>query len=428
MPRSPWWWVPSLYFGQGLPYVVVMTLAVVLYKNLGIGNAEIALVTSWLYLPWVIKPLWSPLVDVLRSKRWWIVTLQLLIGASLAAVALALPMAGWFQASLALFWLMAFSSATHDIAADGFYMLALPQHQQAAFVGVRSLFYRIAMIAGQGGLVYGAGRLAEVSGNPVRAWQIVFLGLGLAFVLLFAWHRGMLPRPAVDAERRARHTVRAVWADFVETFASFFRRRDIVLALAFLLTFRLGEAQLVKLAAPFLLDPRERGGLQLSTAELGLVYGTVGVGALTAGGLLGGWVISRHGLKSWLWPMVAAIHTPNLLYVALAASQPESRWLITGAVAAEQLGYGFGFAAYLLYMILVADGPAKTAHYALCTGFMALGMMLPGMASGWLQQQLGYAAFFVWVCLCTLPSVWLARRLQIPEGFGRKPREASEAP
>lgn len=428
MPRSPWWWVPSLYFGQGLPYVVVMTLAVVLYKNLGIGNAEIALVTSWLYLPWVIKPLWSPLVDVLRSKRWWIVTLQLLIGASLAAVALALPMAGWFQASLALFWLMAFSSATHDIAADGFYMLALPQHQQAAFVGVRSLFYRIAMIAGQGGLVYGAGRLAEVSGNPVRAWQIVFLGLGLAFVLLFAWHRGMLPRPAGDAERRAHHTVRAVWADFVETFASFFRRRDIVLALAFLLTFRLGEAQLVKLAAPFLLDPRERGGLQLSTAELGLVYGTVGVGALTAGGLLGGWVISRHGLKSWLWPMVAAIHTPNLLYVALAASQPESRWLITAAVAAEQLGYGFGFAAYLLFMILVADGPAKTAHYALCTGFMALGMMLPGMASGWLQQQLGYTAFFVWVCLCTLPSVWLARRLQIPEGFGRKPREASEAP
>lgn len=419
--RSPWWWVPSLYFGQALPYVSVMTLAVVMYKNLGIGNAEIALYTSWLYLPWVVKPLWSPLVELLRTKRWWIVALQLVIGAAFAGVALTLPLPGFFQASLALYWLLAFASATHDIAADGYYMLALPQHAQAAFVGVRSLFFRVAMIAGQGGLVYAAGTLAQTSGSAVLAWQVVLATLAAAFVLLFAWHHAVLPRPPQDA---ARERSGGFAADFVATFAAFFRRRDIVLVLAFLLLFRLGEAQLVKLVTPFLLDPRDRGGLALTTAEVGIVYGSVGIGALTLGGLLGGWVVSRHGLKRWLWPMVLAIHAPNLLFVALAAAQPESRVLITAAVAAEQLGYGFGFAAYLLFMIHVAEGPSKTAHYALCTGFMALGMMLPGMVSGWLQEQLGYTRFFVWVCVCTLPSIALVPWLRLPPEFGRKPRDA----
>jgi len=417
MPRSPWWWIPTLYYGQGLPYVVVMTLAVVLYKNLGLDNTAIALYTSWLYLPWVIKPLWSPLVDLLRTKRWWIVTLQLVVGAALATVALTLPMSGFFQLSLAMFWLLAFASATHDIAADGFYLLALPQRQQAAFVGVRSLFYRVAMISGQGGLVFLAGHLADRLGSVVLAWQLVFFTLAGAFVLLGLWHRALLPRPDAD---RAAAAGQALWAGFTETFASFFRRRDIAQVLAFLLLFRLGEAQLVKLGTPFLLDPAGRGGLGLTTAQVGIVYGTVGVGALTVGGLAGGWVISRHGLARWLWPMVAAIHLPNLLFVALAAWQPQSLFFITAAVACEQLGYGFGFAAYLMFMIMVADGPSRTAHYALCTGFMALGMMLPGMASGWLQQQLGYPTFFAWVCLCTLPSVVLAAFLRIPPDFGRK--------
>ena len=419
MPRSPWWWIPTLYYGQGLPYVVVMTLAVVLYKNLGLDNTAIALYTSWLYLPWVIKPLWAPLVDLLRTKRWWIVTLQLVVGAALAAVALTLPMAGFFQLSLAVFWLLAFASATHDIAADGFYLLALPPHQQAAFVGVRSLFYRVAMISGQGGLVYAAGRLAEATGQVVAAWQLVFGVLAVVFALLALWHHTLLPRPAADGPAAAA-TGQGLWHGFAETFASFFRRPDIAKVLAFLLLFRLGEAQLVKLVTPFLLDPADRGGLALSTAQVGLVYGTVGVAALTVGGLLGGWVISRHGLARWLWPMVVAIHLPNLLFVALAAWQPQNLWLITAAVACEQLGYGFGFAAYLMFMMLVADGPAKTAHYALCTGFMALGMMLPGMASGWLQQQLGYTHFFVWVCVATLPSVVVAAFLRIPRDFGRK--------
>ncbi len=426
MKSSPWWWIPSLYYGQGLPYVVVMTLAVVLYKNLGLDNTAIALYTSWLYLPWVIKPLWSPLVDLLRSKRWWIVMLQLLVGAALAAVALTLPMDSVFQASLALFWLLAFASATHDIAADGFYMLALPQQQQAAFVGVRSLFYRVAMISGQGGLVYAAGRMSEITGQVVWAWQIVFFVLAGLFVALALWHQCRLPRPAAD-RKTAGGEGQALWRGFVDTFASFFRRRDIGLVLAFLLLFRLGEAQLVKLVTPFLLDPAHQGGLGLSTADIGLVYGTLGVAALTAGGLLGGWVISRHGLARWLWPMVAAIHLPNLLFVALAAWQPNSLALISLAVAVEQFGYGFGFAAYLMFMIWVADGPAKTAHYALCTGFMALGMMLPGMLSGWLQQQLGYTLFFAWVCVATLPSVVVALRLRLPADFGRRQDEPQTA-
>ncbi len=421
-PRTPWWWIPTLYYGQGLPYVVVMTLAVVLYKNLGLDNTAIALYTSWLYLPWVIKPLWSPLVDLLRTKRWWIVTLQLVIGAALGSVALTLPMAGVFQLSLAVFWLLAFASATHDIAADGFYLLALPQHQQAAFVGVRSLFYRVAMISGQGGLVYAAGRLAEATGQVVAAWQAVFGVLALLFVLLALWHHRQLPRPATD---RSAALGQGLWDGFAATFVSFFQRPDIARVLAFLLLFRLGEAQLVKLVTPFLLDPLDRGGLALTTAQVGIVYGTVGVAALTVGGLLGGWVISRHGLARWLWPMVVAIHAPNLVFVALAAWQPQNLVFITAAVACEQLGYGFGFAAYLMFMIWVAEGPAKTAHYALCTGFMALGMMLPGMVSGWLQQQLGYTHFFVWVCVATLPSVVVACFIHLPAGFGRKQDSAA---
>ena len=415
--RSPWAWIPTLYVGQGLPYVAVMTLAVVLYKNLGLDNTAIALYTSGLYLPWVIKPLWSPLVEWLGTRRSWIVALQAAVALAFGAVALTLPLPAFLQASLAVFWLLAFASATHDIAADGYYLLALPQHSQAAFVGVRSLFYRVAMIGGQGGLVSAAGWWAERSGSVVQAWQGVFALLAALYAVLALWHGWVLPRPAAD---RPGDRSQPLWAAFGSTFAAFFRRSDIVLVLAFLLLFRLGEAQLVKLVAPFLLDPRERGGLGLSTAQLGLVYGTVGIAALTAGGVLGGWVISRHGLARWLWPMVAAIHAPNGLFVALAALQPDSVALITVVVAAEQFGYGFGFAAYLMFMILVADGPSKTAHYALCTGFMALGMMLPGLVSGWLQQQLGYPLFFAWVCACTLPSVWLAARLRIPADFGRK--------
>ena len=415
--RSPWGWIPTLYFAQGLPYAVVMTLSVVLYKNLGLSNADIALYTSWLYLPWVVKPLWSPLVELLGTRRTWIVLLQLGVGAALACVALTLPAPGLVRASLACFWLMAFASATHDIAADGFYMLALSQRHQAAFVGVRSTFYRLAMIAGQGGLVVLAGRLTSITGDVVRGWQIVFGVLAVLFLLLAVTHHRALPRPATDV---AATRTQGLGREFLGTFAAFFRKPGIALALAFLLTYRLGEGQALKLIAPFLLDPRAAGGLALDTEQVGWVYGTLGVAALTLGGIVGGVAISRHGLRAWLWPMLLCVHVPNLAYVALAVWQPANVALVAAAIAFEQFGYGFGFAAYLMFMILVADGPHKTAHYALCTGFMALGMMLPGMASGWVQQQLGYVGFFAWVCLCTLPSVLVATRLRIDPMFGRR--------
>ena len=423
---TPWRWVPTLYFAQGIPYVVVMTLSVVMYKNLEVTNTDIALYTSWLYLPWVIKPLWSPLVDMLRSKRWWIATLQLLIGASLALVALSIPMPQFFQLTLAVFWLMAFSSATHDIAADGFYMLALGERQQAAFVGVRSTFYRLAMIAGQGGLVVLAGTLRDASGSFTYAWSVVFFVLGAMFIAAALLHHIVLPRPAADhaAPRNAQFV-----AEFFAVFAAFFRKKDIAVILTFLLLYRFAEAQLLKLAAPFLLDARGVGGLGLTTQQLGIAYGTVGVAALTVGGILGGVYISRVGLKRALWPLLFAMHVPNLAYVALALWLPQSLWFVGGAIAVEQFGYGFGFTAYMVYMLMVAsqDAEHRSAHYAICTGFMALGMMLPGMAAGWLQTQLGYTNFFIWVCVATLPSFGAAALLKIDPAFGRRDGVDSEA-
>jgi PAT family beta-lactamase induction signal transducer AmpG len=415
--RGPWWWIPTLYFGQGIPYVVVMTISVIMYKRMDISNTDIALYTSWLYLPWVIKPLWSPFVDMFRTKRFWIVSLQLLIGASLALVAFTVPLPNFFQITLAVFWLMAFSSATHDIAADGFYMLALKEHQQAAFVGVRSTFYRISMITGQGGLVYLAGRMEESTGDISLAWSVVFFILAGLFIALFIYHKFILPVPVVDQPTAKNGNV---IKDFVSTFAAFFTKKDILLILAFLLLFRFAEAQLVKLAAPFLLDLPEKGGLGLSTADIGIIYGTVGVIALTLGGLLGGYVISRQGLKFWLWIMVISVNLPDLVYVYLSATMPNDLVIISAAVGIEQFGYGFGFTAYMLYMIMVSDGNHKTAHYAICTGFMALGMMLPGMISGWIQEQIGYANFFIWICIATIPAFVVTAMIKIDPEFGKK--------
>jgi PAT family beta-lactamase induction signal transducer AmpG len=418
--RTAWAWIPSLYFAQGIPYVVVMTLSVIMYKNLGLSNTEIALYTSWLYLPWVIKPLWSPLVELFGTKRRWIVLLQFLVGVALAMVALTLPGDNFLRMSLAVFWLMAFASASHDIAADGFYMLALTQKNQAAFVGVRSTFYRLANIGGQGGLVYLAGVLSERTGSMKTAWSLVFFALAALFIAMAAYHRFWLPRPASDTAGQGRAGSAALLRDFFQVFAEFFRKPGLLVTLGFLLLYRFPEAQLLKLATPFLLDSAEAGGLGLSNKAVGIAYGTVGLTALTLGGLLGGWVISRWGLKRALWPLVLLMHVPNAAFLLLALARPESLWLISGALAIEQFGYGLGFTAYLMYMILVADGPHKTAHYAICTGFMALSMMLPGMWSGWLQAQLGYLSFFIWVLVATLPSLAMAALIKIPADFGKQ--------
>jgi len=609
--RSPWAWIPTLYYAQGIPYVVVMTVSVIMYKRLGISNTDIALYTSWLYLPWVIKPFWSPIVDLFKTKRWWIVIMQLIVGAGLAGVAFSIPLPGFFQYTLAFFWLLAFSSATHDIAADGFYMLGLKEHEQAYFVGIRSTFYRFAMITGQGLLIILAGffevftgqepvqftieanpaealvtefaqpksesetdeltflvsaetlklsteniqkeaadslkkwvadqnlehgfvlpeeaavakepsgfsrnvsdpladwlrtrfrrdtgpdvsleamqgnigiigitlsappeagkeivlnsrfrrgdasirmiqgdrlafnesnwnqtawiaiqvdrkldRPAEAffegrSGNIPLAWSITFFVLAGLFLMFFAYHRFILPRPATD-KALVQEAGQNAFTEFFMTFGSFFRKPNIGAALAFLLLFRLGEAQLVKLASPFLLDAREIGGLGLTTGDVGLVYGTIGILALTVGGILGGLMASKKGLKFWILPMTFAINLPNLMYVYLSYATPTEFWLIAGSVAIEQFGYGFGFTAYMLFMIYFAEGKHKTAHFAICTGFMALGMMIPGMFSGWLQEIIGYQNFFIWVMICTIPGFLVLRLLKIDKGFGIKKKE-----
>jgi|AGTN01.2.fsa_nt_gi BT1 family. len=608
--RNPWAWIPTLYFAEGLPYVAVMTVSVIMYKRFGLSNTDIALYTSWLYLPWVIKPFWSPFVDILKTKRWWIVSMQLLIGAGLAGIAFTIPTPFYLQASLAFFWLMAFSSATHDIAADGFYMLALDDSQQSFFVGIRSTFYRLAMITGQGlliilaggleimtglepvnlqvnssnsfqteihyqfapdlknenekitfvlstenltintntiqpdslnkiktfahksnvaagfvpemkenlsqkqkkstwwseyvskplghfikthfgakqiqygssGLVGNAGVVAVslnkspergkdiilntalskgnksfsliegerlvfssdnwnkpayivvqldpklkeeavanfkgTSGNIPLAWSITFFILAGLFLAFFVYHRFMLPRPASDTERDT-HTPAEIFHEFGKTFASFFRKKGIVAAIVFMLLYRLSEAMLVKLASPFLLDTREIGGLGLNTQQVGIVYGTIGVLSLTLGGILGGIVASQKGLKFWLWPMALAITLPNLAYVYLSVYQPESFFWINSAVAIEQFGYGFGFTAYMLYLIYFSDGEHKTAHYSICTGFMALGMMLPGMAAGWIQEQVGYQNFFIFLVICIIPTLAVIPFLKVNPNFGK---------
>ena len=612
--RSPWAWIPTLYFAEGIPYVVAMTVSVIMYKRLGISNTNIALYTSWLYLPWVIKPFWSPFVDLIKTKRWWIISMQLLIGAGLAGVAFLIPVPFFFQATLGVLWLLAFSSATHDIAADGFYMLALDSGQQSFFVGIRSTFYRLAMIMGQGVLIILAGSLeiatgteplkfnvqssatsntefvadipfirdstakeaafiafptdlvlstqnispdefakmkgfaktenekngfilaeststsqnaneksswwsnqvaspladfirrnfgekkeidlsiasgtkvgnagiiavtlnkkpesgkvmvlnsrfsggdksislvsgerlvfnennwdkpaylvvqldkkltseisgtfTAASGNLPLAWSITFYILAGFFILVFVYHRFALPRPDSDAPKN--HTANEILKEFGLTFKSFFQKEGIGLAITFMLLFRLAEAMLVKLASPFLLDTHEAGGLGLTTGQVGFIYGTVGVISLTVGGILGGIVASRNGLKYWLWPMTLAITMPNLAYVYLSWFMPDNMFFINLAVGIEQLGYGFGFTAYMLYLIYFSDGEHKTAHYAICTGFMALGMMLPGMIAGWIQELIGYSHFFIFVMICTIPTLLLIPFLKVDKNFGKK--------
>ncbi len=628
--RSPWVWVPTLYFSQGIPYVIVMTMSVVMYKRLGISNTDIALYTSWLYLPWVIKPLWSPFVDITRTKRFWVVTMQFLVSFGLALVAFSVQGSNFFKWSLFLFWIMAFASATHDIAADGFYMLSLSKHEQAWWVGLRSTFYRTAMIVGSGLLVVLAGVLESKNGLPPvqvavkavpgvpaaplidptqiqvtpqegelrmvphpatlevaitdrsaeeagavierarkwnrehgffqeivvadrpaaekqswwaehistplgKAWQaaisgplesvlkrhfpkpvaakvpkagnvgIVYLTLskppathqtvvvtfdrqkrgleyvGLAkgdkgfrlvegerfvfnaenwnqpamaviqldpklrqaaavhfvassgniplawsitlfvvaalFLAFSCWHGVMLPRPPNDGPVV---TNRSLVGEFFATLGSFFKKPGIGLALAFILLYRFDEAQLVKVISPFLLDGVEAGGLGLTTSQVGLVYGTFGILALTFGGLLGGFTAARHGLKKMLPIMVCSMYLPKLVFVFLSQVQPENFLLISAAIAVEQFGYGFGFTAFMLYMLYFADGPHKTAHYAICTGFMALGMMLPGMWSGWVADVVGYKHFFVWVIFSAVPGFTLAMLLKVDPQFGRK--------
>jgi len=580
--KNPWTWVPSLYFAQGLPFIIVTTVSIIMYKRMGISNTEITFYTSWLNLPWVLKPLWSPLIDLLKTKRYWIIIMQLIIGAGMACVALTIPAPGFFQLTLAFFWLIAFSSATHDIAIDGFYMIALSEEQQSFFVGIRSTFYRVAMITGQGIIVILAGvlesnlslspaevrviaspdkffeetikvdsvkiqemkgglrlianpQVLEISTKPKTkesvnfytnfarkfnfmnglsmeelsqpdtvnakelvgnigivkfylskkpddddefivnldfldgvpgfnvvegksfrfnsqnwnipafaviqinsdiknktealfiarsdrvplAWVFTFGTITILFILLFIYHNFMLPKPYND-KPLIQNNNNSSFKEFFRTFIRFFEKEKILLMIGFLLLYRLGEAQLIKLASPFMLDSRESGGLGLTTTDVGFIYGTIGVIALIIGGILGGIAISRKGLKKMIFIMLVAINVPDLLYVMLAYLQPENIFIVYSSVAIEQFGYGFGFTALMMYMIYVSQGNYQTSHYAIATAFMALGLMIPGMFSGLIQEVIGYKMFFIWVCVATIPSFIIAKFIPLNPSFGKK--------
>ena len=400
--RNPWLWVPTLYFVEGLPYFIVNTISLIVFKDLGMDNGTLALVTSVIGLPWMLKPLWSPFVDIIRTKRWWIILMQALMAASVLVLGLTLPSGSPFTLSLIFFVIAAFASATHDISADGFYMLALDERRQSAFVGIRNTFYRVAMVFGQGVLVVAAGLLQGRLGGAAAAWRWTLAAAGGLLAAAAAWHAFALPRPAADASREAGG---AVLRDFGAAFVSFFRKPGVWFTIAFLLLYRLPEAFSVKMLYPLFSDGPDAGGLGLGKSEFGLVYGTAGVVALLAGGILGGLHIAGRGLRRCIVPMSLALALPCAVYLLMAIFQPTNLWLLGAMVVLDQFGYGYGFTAYTVWMMRFADGPLKTSHYAICTGFMALSMLLPGAVAGYLQQSLGYVGFFILVMICCIATV-----------------------
>jgi PAT family beta-lactamase induction signal transducer AmpG len=417
--RSPWLWIPTLYIAQGLPYTMAISVSIALYSTMGISNTATAFWTSLLYLPWVIKPLWSPMVDLLKTRRRWIWTMQLFSGAVFAGIALMIPAPHFVQWTIVFFGMIAFNSATHDIAADGFYMLATTEHDQSFFIGWRSVFFNVGKIIAQGGIVYIAGELQKRTGNIALAWSTAFALAAGIFLCLGIYHRFILPRPQTDRPKVLLASENFS-TEFLKTFGTFFQKPKIILLLIFILLFRLGEAQLVKMTQPFLLNARSAGGLALTLQNVSEIYGPVALIPYIFGALLGGFVVARNGLKFWLWPMLLAIHLPDAVFIWLAHAQPENLFTVGTGVAIEQFGYGFGSTALFLYMIYIARGEHQTAHYAICTGFMALGMMLPGMWSGRLQEFLGYAHFFVWVILATIPSFFVAMKIPLEAEFGKR--------
>lgn len=413
----PYAWVPSLYIAEALPYVAVMVIATTMYKRLGLSNTDLALYTSWLYLPWVIKPLWSPFVAAIKTERWWVLLMQLLVGAGFAGVAFTLNAPLWLQGSLAFFWLLAFASATHDIAADGLYIIGLDTHDQSLYVGIRSTFYRIGTIFGQGLLVMFAGWLERSQTVPM-AWSISFFVLAALMLGLCLWHSFALPKVAPHAEEDAKPES-SILLSFWLALKTFFTKPHLLPALLFMLLFRFPEGQLVKIANPFLLDNVEAGGLGMTTDAVGFIYGTIGIIGLTVGGLLGGWCVSRHGLKRWLWPMVLSISLPDLVYVYMASGTP-SFFAVNVCVLIEQFGYGFGFTAYMLYLVYFSQGERSTAVFSICTAFQALGMMIPGMLAGWMADHLGYLNFFWWVVGCCLVTFVVSAFIKIDPQYGKK--------
>ena len=433
---SPWAWVPTLYFAQGIPYFIVNNISVMMFTKMGVPNGEMAMFTSLLYLPWFIKPFWSPFVDIIKTKRWWTITMQMVMSVALILLFATLPRPSadmiasgqtpisMFTVTLVLFMITAFASATHDIAADGFYMIALSQSNQAAFVGIRSTFYRLASIFGQGVLVAIAGMIELKSGNIPRSWSLTLLISAIIFSVVTLYHTFIIPKPQADKstlEGEAK-TGSAIFKEFARSFVTYFKKPYVWIAIVFMLLYRLPEAFLIKMCMPFLVAAKDLGGLGLSTANTGIVYGTVGVLFLTLGGILGGLYASKVGLKKSLWVMAACMTLPCLTFVYLSIFQPSNLVYISIAIAIEQFGYGFGFTAYMLYMMYFSDGEFKTSHYAICTGFMALSMMIPGMFAGYIQEAIGYVNFFWMVMICCIATIIVTYFIdrKIDPNYGKK--------
>lgn len=402
-------WVLSTNFAEGLPYAVITTLSVVMMADLGLANAEVTFWTSLLAMPWTFKALWSPWV---RDTRFWIWLMQVALAACLGGVALSLYVDEWLTWCLIALGVGAFASATYDIACDGFYMKALNKEDQSFFVGIRSTAYRLSMIFASGLLTTIVGLIARSNGGDLTmAWALVLAGVAV-LMFLFGWgHYTLLPKPRRDRESVVIKTFSA-WGEWLESFYTFFRKPGLWFVFLFLLFYRLGEALLSKMTILFLKAPVAEGGLGLDNAEYGLLYGTIGVGALTIGGIFGGMLVSKFGLRRCVVPMALALNVPDLLYVWMSMTQPASRWLIGSLVGIEQLGYGLGFSAYMVYMLQCSQGKYSTSHYAILTALMALGMNIPSMLSGWMQESLGYTQFFITVVACTLPGIALSMLLR----------------
>jgi len=417
--QNPWLWVPTLYFAEGIPYFLVNNISVMMFTKMGVPNGDMAFFTTLLYFPWFLKGIWSPIVDVVKTKRWWIVTMQALITAMMVVLTCTMPLPSAdmiasgttpisiFWLSLVLFIIAAFASATHDIAADGFYMLAHSPSSQAAFIGIRSTFYRISSVFGQGVLVYIAGVVEKETNDIPFSWQVTLGIAALVFFLVTLYHVFFLPKSDEDKPRVSAGDAASTFRELGNSFATFFTKKGVLLAIAFMLLYRLPEGFLIKMCQPFLVASRENGGLGLGTDMVGIVYGTIGVIMLLLGGILGGIYASRVGLKKALWLMAACMTLPCFTFVYLAMAQPENVYVISTAVAIEQFGYGFGFTAYMLYMMYFSEGEFKTSHYAICTAFMALSMMLPGFVAGYIQEAIGYVQFFWMVIACCLATVFI---------------------
>ena len=433
--KSPWLWVPSLYFAEGVPYFLVNNISVMMFAKMGVPNGQMAFFTTLLYFPWFLKGLWSPIVDVIKTKRWWILTMQVLMTAMMILLTVTLPKPSpeaiaegavpinLFWVTLVLFIVAAFASATHDIAADGYYMLAHSPSSQAAFIGIRSTAYRIASVFGQGVLVFIAGRIEKSTGDIPFSWQVTIGVSAIIFFIVTLYHTFVLPKAADDKPRiDPKEGAGATFRELGNSFKTFFTKKGVVLAIIFMLLYRLPEGFLIKMCQPFLVAGRENGGLGLDTDAVGVVYGTIGVIALLAGGIAGGVYASKVGLKRALWIMTACMTLPCLTFCYLSIFLPTNLITISIAVSIEQFGYGFGFTAYMLYMMYFSEGEFKTSHYAICTAFMALSMMLPGFVAGYIQEAIGYVNFFWMVMFCCIATVGvtIAARKSIDAEYGRK--------